>query len=101
MGVEGGARLSRVSVAVVVVNYNAGTLLNESVLGALASTVPVEVFVVDNDSSNNSISVLRERIWPDPRLSIIETGRNFGFAKAANIGLRRASADYCLVQSDK
>jgi nucleoside-diphosphate-sugar epimerase/GT2 family glycosyltransferase len=97
MGVEEGADLTGGSVAVVVVNYNAGVLLSESVRGVLASTVPVEVFVVDNGSSDDSIEVLRERIGPDPRLSIVENGRNFGFAKAANIGLRRATSDFCLV----
>jgi hypothetical protein len=97
MGVEEGASLSGASVAVVVVNYNAGALLSEAVKGVLASTVPVEIFVVDNGSSDDSIKVLRERIGPDQRLSIIETGRNLGFAKAANIALRRATANYCLI----
>ena len=97
MGVQGGVDSTVATVTVVVVNYNAGTLLSESVRGVLASTVPVEVFVVDNGSSDKSIAELRERIGPDPRLCIIETGRNLGFAKAANIGLRRATADYCLV----
>ena len=84
MGVEEGVDLTGVSVAVVVVNYNAGALLSEAVMGVLASTVPVEVFVVDNGSSDNSIEILQNRIGPDPRLYIIETGRNLGFAKAAN-----------------
>jgi hypothetical protein len=97
MGAEGEANLTGGSVAVAVVNYNAGTLLSDSVQDVLASTVPVEVIVVDNGSSDDSIKVLRDRIGPDPRLSIIETGRNLGFAKAVNIALRRASADYCLV----
>jgi len=42
-------------VSVVVVNYNAGVLLSKSVMDVLASTVPVEVFVVDNGSSDDSI----------------------------------------------
>lgn len=94
---EKGTDLNKTSVAVVVVNYNAEALLNQSVSAVLASTVPVEVFVVDNGSSDDSIKVLREGIGPDPRLNIIENGHNLGFAKAANIGLRRATADYCLV----
>jgi GT2 family glycosyltransferase len=97
MGVEGELASTRATVAVVVVNYNTGVLLSEAVKGVLASTVPVEVFVVDNGSSDDSIKVLRDRIGLDQRLSIIETGRNLGFAKAANIALRRATADYCLV----
>ena len=97
MGAEGKLDSTVATVSVVVVNYNAGALLSETVRSVLASTVPVEVFVVDNGSSDDSIKVLRDHIGPDPRLSIIETGRNLGFAKAANIGLRRASADYCLL----
>jgi len=97
MGAEEGSDLTGASVVVVVVNYNAGALLSESVKDVLASTVPVEVIVVDNGSSDDSIKVLRDRIGPDPRLSIIETGRNLGFAKAANIGLRRSTAEYCLI----
>jgi nucleoside-diphosphate-sugar epimerase/GT2 family glycosyltransferase len=83
--------------SVCIVNYNAGVLLSDSVRNVLASSVPVEVFVVDNGSSDESIEILRERIGPDPRLRIIETGRNLGFAKAANIALGRAIGDFCLI----
>jgi len=97
MGIDEMTNSNGTSVAVVVVNYNAGSLLIESIKAVLASTVPVEVFVVDNGSSDGSIKLLREQIGPEQRLNVIETGSNLGFAKAANIALRRATANYCLV----
>lgn len=70
MGAEVELDSTRVLVAVVMANYNVGALLSESVWDRFASTVPVEVFVVDNGASDKSFAVLRRRVGPNPRLYI-------------------------------
>ena len=85
------------AVSISIVNFNAGDVLSECVGAALDSTVPVEIIVVDNGSTDHSLRALRKRFEGDKRLTVIETGRNLGFAKATNIGLRLATKPFCLL----
>jgi GT2 family glycosyltransferase len=48
---------------------------------------PNRVLVVDNGSTNDSVARLRGRF---PELSLVETGRNLGFAGGNNAGIRIA-----------
>ncbi|CAI8751976.1 glycosyltransferase [Methylocaldum szegediense] len=82
--------------SVVIVNFNAGKFLSECVRSVLASTEPVEVIVVDNRSSDNSIDQLRRDFPTEQRLRLIENQENLGFAKANNIALPFAQGDYIL-----
>ena len=84
------------TVSVIIVNFNGGMFLEGCVRAALSSTVPVEVIVVDNGSGDGSIFRLRQKV-EDERLSIIENFANLGFAKAVNIGLRRARGEFVLL----
>ncbi len=94
-------------ISVIIVNFNAGRLLSECVCSTLASTVPVEVIVVDNRSSDNSMDRLRRDFPNEERLRLIENQENLGFAKANNIALPFAQGDYilflnpdCLIEPD-
>lgn len=80
---------------IIIVNYNAGQLLLEGVQAALQSTVPVNIYVSDNGSHDNSLALLRNNIT-DPRLHIIENNANLGFAKGNNKALPLTTANYIL-----
>lgn len=84
------------SVGVIIVNYNAGGLLAQSVGGALDEARVSEVLVSDNGSSDDSIAELRRCHGGDPRLTVIENGANLGFSRGNNIALRQTQADYLL-----
>jgi GT2 family glycosyltransferase len=84
-------------IGAVIVNFNAGPLLVESVRAARASTEPVEVVVVDNGSTDGSVEALRAAVAGDPAVRIIEAGDNLGFARASNLGIRETSAAYVLL----
>lgn len=84
-------------IGAVIVNFNAGPLLAESVRAALASTGPVEVVVVDNGSTDGSLERLRSAAGGDPRVRIREMGSNLGFARASNVGLREAGGEYLVL----
>ena len=92
----GGDRAVAALVSVIVVNFNGGRLLAEAVRSALASTVPVEVIVADNGSTDGSMDLLRELLGGDARLQMIENGANLGFSRANNLALRYARSDYFL-----
>ena len=86
-------------VSVVIVNYNAGGYLSESVASVFAqSASPVECIVVDNGSRDDSLATLRSRI-ADPRLTILEQGSNPGFAAGCNRGIAHARGQMILLMN--
>ncbi|HYE37797.1 glycosyltransferase [Methylocaldum sp.] len=83
-------------ISVIIVNFNAGRFLSDCVRSVLASTVPVEVIVADNQSTDISLDILRQDFPGEDRLKIIENQENLGFAKANNVALPFAQGDYVL-----
>jgi GT2 family glycosyltransferase len=80
---------SHMSLAVLIVNYNAGDWLQRSVKSALASLEVDAVFVVDNDSSDNSIELLRHTLVgvdesDSVKVEIVLNQENIGFGRANN-----------------
>jgi GT2 family glycosyltransferase len=69
----------------VVLNWNGG----DDVLAALASLDGIDTVCVDNGSSDGSADRIAERF---PRVDLIRTGVNLGFAGGNNVGIRRALA---------
>ncbi|HUV31821.1 MAG TPA: glycosyltransferase family 2 protein [Acidobacteriota bacterium] len=53
-----------------------------------------EVIVVDNGSRDGSVEFVRRTF---PRMTLIDNGRNLGFARAVNIGLQAAAGDFLYV----
>ena len=94
-------------VDVIIVNFNSGAHLCECVQSVLASTIPTKIFVVDNHSSDSSLTLLKRLIGGDPGVRIVENGENLGFARANNLALPETTADHllflnpdCIVQPD-
>ncbi|MEA2082825.1 MAG: glycosyltransferase family 2 protein [Thermodesulfobacteriota bacterium] len=83
-------------VSVIIVNFNAGRILSDTVESVLSSSFPVQVIVSDNGSIDGSIEFLRQKFAGENRLVIIENGTNLGFAKGCNIGLPYATGEYIL-----
>ncbi|WP_456416856.1 glycosyltransferase family 2 protein [Thiolapillus sp.] len=78
----------------VIVNFNSGELLLECLAAVYASTLPVEVILVDNASTDGSAARARKAF---PQLHLIQNTSNSGFAAAANQGLRAAGSEYLLL----
>jgi GT2 family glycosyltransferase len=83
-------------ISVVIVNFNAGALLADAVRRELASHLdhPIEVIVIDNDSTDDSLARL-EAIGSG-RLRLQRNDRNLGFATACNQGAKLAQGDHLL-----
>lgn len=84
------------TLSVIIVNYNVKHYLNqclESVCRA-SQGLQVEVFVVDNLSTDGSIPYLRERY---PEVIFIENKENVGFARANNQAIRQSTGKYVLL----
>lgn len=59
-----------------------------------AKGIEVEVFVVDNNSVDNSLEMVREKF---PEVKIIANKENVGFSRANNQALRIAKGEYMLL----
>lgn len=79
----------------IIVNYNAGPLLNDCVASAILAGAS-RAIVVDNASSDGSLDALERVVQGDERITIIRNQANLGFAKACNIGIQAASAQHLL-----
>lgn len=77
------------SVAVVIVNANAGALLERTLQAVARQTLsPRRVIVVDNASADGSVDALPER---HPEVELIQLTENAGFAVANNLAARAAA----------
>lgn len=75
-------------VSVIIVNHNTAGLLMQSLARVLESRVdsPVEVYVVDNASTDNSLSLVEASF---PTVKVIRSSRNLGFAGGNNLALQQ------------
>ncbi len=78
---------------VVIVNYNAGKLLSESVLSAWGAGAS-RVIVVDNASRDDSLDTLMQ--VQGGELHLVRNSSNLGFSAACNIGAQHTSTPYVL-----
>ncbi|WP_432670055.1 glycosyltransferase [Flavobacterium sp. SM2513] len=84
--------------AVVILNWNGAPLLEQFMPKIIAYSTDATIYVADNASTDESISVLKTRF---PEVNIIQNSGNFGFAKGYNEALKFVNADiYALVNSD-
>jgi GT2 family glycosyltransferase len=100
MGAEGGSGVREpLPVSVVVVNYNGGPEVEDS-LAALAAddaSPRFEVLVVDNASSDASAEVAERFAAGDDRFTVVRSPVNRGYAGGVNVGLELAKGKYVAV----
>lgn len=83
---------------VIVVNYNAGMLLQRCVESVLASEgVDVHCIVVDNASTDDSLQALDADQRIERRLMLVSNPDNRGFATAVNQGAALGQGDWLLL----
>ncbi|MCU0240845.1 MAG: glycosyltransferase family 2 protein [Vicinamibacteria bacterium] len=83
-------------VAAIVVNFNGAGYVEDAVESLLAQDLPgVEVWVVDNGSTDGSDDKLVERF--NDRIRLIRLGRNTGFGAGNNVAIRASTAPYILL----
>ncbi len=80
------------SISVVIVNWNSKSDLTDCLRALEAQTDrDFETIVVDNGSTDGSIELVRSVF---PRVSLVETGENLGFAEGCNRGIARATGEW-------
>ncbi|MEX2723347.1 MAG: glycosyltransferase family 2 protein [Candidatus Freyarchaeota archaeon] len=85
--------------SVIILNYNGEKFLDNCLKSVLATDYPnFEVIVVDNNSKDRSLEVLRDfkLLFKAKNIpfAIIENSENLGFAEGNNVGARVAKGEY-------
>ena len=85
-----------ITTSVIIVNFNTATITTNCVKSILshANLDEVEVIVVDNGSSDNSVVMLKS--FGD-NIHLIQNDENLGFSGGNNVGLRVAQGDFLLL----
>jgi GT2 family glycosyltransferase len=84
------------TLSVIIVNYNVRRFLENALASIFRALEGIdgEVFVVDNASVDGSAEMVKTKF---PRVCLIESSENVGFARANNIALRRARGEFMLL----
>lgn len=82
--------------SVIIVNYNVRYFLSACLQSAQAAVknIESEIFVVDNNSTDESVEMLRTEF---PEIILIANNFNAGFSKANNQAISRAKGEYILL----
>lgn len=87
-----------IAISVIIVSYNTSEITVQAVGSVLEHTgdAGVEVIVVDNNSSDDSVAAIRAA---HPQVEVVATGINGGYAWGNNTGMMRARGRYILVMN--
>jgi len=82
--------------SVIIVNYNVKYFLEQCLKSVYISGegIPMEVFVVDNNSVDGSVEMVREKF---PQVKLIANKTNQGFSKANNQAIELSKGKYVLL----
>ena len=81
--------------SVIIPNWNGEELLKDCLTSLHEQTFRnLEVIVVDNNSSDNSVKYISDNF---PKIKIVKLNKNFGFAKAINEGVKKSICEYIVL----
>lgn len=82
-------------VSIILVNWNGRDIINASLSSLQKISYPnLEIIVVDNNSKDNSVSLIKKNY---PNVKIIKNKKNLGFAGGNNSALQYITGDYILL----
>ena len=82
--------------SVIIVNYNTIDLLDNCLASVFKATTPkggLEVVVVDNNSKDGSVAMVKKKY---PQVKLVASKENLGFAKGNNVGVKKTNSRYQL-----
>ncbi len=87
---------SIVDISIILVNFQNVKLTENCIYSLMAAKTKVsyEIIVIDNHSEDGSVETLKNRF---PQLTIVDSGRNGGFAFGNNVGAKLAGGKYLLL----
>ena len=88
--------MPKIKLSVIIVNYNVKHFIEQCLFSVFQASenFTCEVFVVDNNSVDGSIGLIKEKF---PKVYLIENKINTGFSVANNQALKLATGEYVLL----
>jgi len=88
------------TLSVIVPNYNHGRYLAVCLKAILAQSVkPIELIVLDDASTDNSVEVIRQFAAQSPLVRLVRNEKNLGVIRTLNKGLDLARGEYVFIQA--
>ncbi|MEP7166970.1 MAG: glycosyltransferase family 2 protein [Candidatus Woesebacteria bacterium] len=85
-------------ITIIILNFNTKDLTVRAIESCLSLSYPnIDVVVVDNASSDDSVSAFKSLQKKDTRLHVIASETNVGFAGGNNLALREVDSDYVML----
>ena len=86
----------KINLSIIIVNWNVRDLLQKCLTSIYKNSqgIFLEVFVVDNASSDSSAEMVRQDF---PQAKLIESEENLGFAKANNLAIKQSKGQFILL----
>lgn len=82
--------------SIIVANFNKRAYVEATLRSALAQGGDTQVIVVDDASTDDSLSIIRGMAASDPRIEVVSLPENRGQSYCENRGLERAQGDYVI-----
>ncbi|MBN2544601.1 MAG: glycosyltransferase family 2 protein [Spirochaetes bacterium] len=83
-------------ISIIIPNYNGKLLLSECLSSIFDQKIDFkyEILIIDNGSNDGSEQLIQNI---NPEIKFIKLGRNYGFAKAVNFGIKNSKFEYILL----
>jgi hypothetical protein len=89
--------VNKPTLSVIMPNYNHGRFLREALAAVAAqSYAPVEILVIDDGSTDDSVAIVSELAKKNPLIRLLRNEKNLGVIATMNRGLQAATGDYLL-----
>ena len=87
--------MKNIKVSVIVPVYNSADLISNTLTSVINQTHKnIEILVINDFSSDNSVDIIKEYIDKDSRVKLFSLTQNSGVAVARNTGLENAEGEY-------
>jgi GT2 family glycosyltransferase len=90
----------KIDLTIIIVNWNGENVLPNSLTSIVANppSVPYEIVVIDNASSDNSVAWLRSeeatKLLEGVNFRLVESGENLGFGRANNVVIEQTDSQF-------
>src|SRR3989304_284876 len=82
-------------VSIIIVTFNSEKYILDCLKAIFQTRYPLlEVIVVDNNSTDNTVKIIKDNF---PKVKIIESKVNLGYATGNNLGIKTAQGKYIAV----
>ncbi|HFF7304566.1 TPA: glycosyltransferase family 2 protein, partial [Klebsiella pneumoniae] len=92
---------SDIIVSVVIPVYNAEEYIADTLKNIVSQSLyEIEIIIINDHSSDNTLDILKEIASSDERIRIIDNAVNIGAGISRNIGLSEAEGEYIIFLDD-